>query len=110
MITIGLDALDRQLHIATDIDDQRGICEALDTMGMVYWSQGDWDRSVECCLKSIAIAEPLGYKLVITRAAITLGNVGYSRHDFAFAMQWYRTAYEVARAIDDRQVISWALR
>jgi tetratricopeptide (TPR) repeat protein len=104
-----LAALDRQLQIATEINDQRGLCEALDTMGMVYWSQGDWDRSVECCLKSIAIAEPLGYKLVITRAAITLGNVGHSRHDLLFAVQWYRTAYEVARAIDDRQVISWAL-
>ena len=104
-----LAALDRQLQIATEIDDPRGICEALDTMGMVYWSQGEWDRSVECCLKSIAIAEPLGYKLVITRAAITLGNIGMSHQDYPFAMQWYRTAYDVAREIDDRQVISWAL-
>ena len=59
--------LEQQLRIATEIHDQRGICEALDTLGMVYWSQGDWDRSIDCCLQAIAIAEPLGYHLVITR-------------------------------------------
>ena len=104
-----LAALERQLRVATEIDDQRGICEALDTLGMIYWSQGDWDQSVECCLKSIAVAEPLGYHLVITRAAITLGNVGNSRHRGDEAASWWLRAGVLARQIDDRQVLSWAI-
>ena len=72
--------MERQLRVATEIDDQRGICEALDTMGMIYWSQGDWDQSVDCCLKSIAIAEPIGYHLVVTRPADTSGNVCQSQY------------------------------
>ena len=69
-----LAALERQLQSPPRSMTERGICEALDTMGMVYWSQGDWDQSMDCCLRSIAIAEPLGYHLVITRAAITWGT------------------------------------
>ena len=41
---------------------------------MVYWSQGDWERSADCCLKSIRIAGPLEHKLILTRASITLGK------------------------------------
>ena len=104
-----LAALERQLRIATEIDDQRGICEALDTMGMVYWSQGDWDQSVDCCLRSIAIAEPLGYHLVITRAAITMGNVYSSQRAMSEALPWYLRAGVLARQIEDRQVLSWAI-
>lgn len=78
-------------------------------MGMVYWSQGDWDRSVDCCQRSIAIAEPLGYHLVITRAAITLGNVYSSQYATAEAVGWYLRAGLLARQIDDRQVLSWAI-
>ncbi len=104
-----LATLERQLRIAGENDDPRGICEALDTMGMVYWSQGDWDQSVDCCLKSITIAEPLGYHLVITRAAITLGNVYTSQQRAGEALHWYLRAGVLARQIDDRQVLAWAM-
>lgn len=103
-----LTALERQLQIATEIDDSRGICEALETMGMVYWSQGDWERSADYCLKSIGIAGPLEYKLILSRAAITLGNVRSSQHWFGEAVHWYQRAGVLAREIDDRQALSWA--
>lgn len=104
-----LATLERQLRLAGEIGDSRGICEALDTMGMVYWSQGDWQESVDCCQRSIAIAEPLGYHLVITRAAITLGNVYSSQQQAGGALQWYLRAGVLARQIDDRQVLAWAI-
>ena len=104
-----LATLERQLRIAGEIGDPRGICEALDTMGMVYWSQGDWAESVDCCQRSIAIAEPLGYHLVITRAAITLGNVYSSQQRAGEALPWYLRAGVLARQIDDRQVLAWAI-
>ena len=104
-----LATLERQLRIAGEIGDPRGICEALDTMGMVYWSQGDWAESVDCCQRSIAIAEPLGYHLVITRAAITLGNVYAVQHRAGEALPWYLRAGILARQIDDRQVLAWAI-
>jgi DNA-binding SARP family transcriptional activator len=104
-----LAALERQLRLAGEIGDQRGICEALNTMGMVYWSQGDWQKSVDCCQRSIAIAEPLGYQFVITHAAITLGNVHSSQQQAGEALQWYLRAGVLARQIDDRQRLSWAI-
>ena len=104
-----LATLERQLRIAGEIGDPRGICEALDTMGMFYWSQGDWAETVDCCQRSIAIAEPLGYHLVITRAAITLGNVYSSQQRAGEALPWYLRAGILARQIDDRQVLSWAI-
>ncbi len=104
-----LATLERQLRIAGENGDLRGICEALDTMGMVYWSQGDWAESVDCCQRSIAIAEPLGYHVVITRAAITLGNVYSSQEQAGAALSWYLRAGVLARQIDDRQVLAWAI-
>ena len=104
-----LATLERQLRIAGEFGDQRGICEALNTMGMVYWSQGDWDASADCCRRSIAVAEPLGYHLVVTRATLTLGNVCMSQHKTGDAVHWYLRAGLLARQIDDRQALSWAV-
>lgn len=104
-----LAALERQLAIATERDDQRGIGEALETMGMVYWSQGDWERAGDCCLRAIRIAQPLAHKEILTRASITLGNVRSAEHWFGEAVYWYRHAGVLAREIDARQALSWAI-
>ena len=54
------------------------------------------------------IAGPLEHKPVLTRAAITLGNVRSSQHWFGEAVYWYLRAGVLAREIDDRQAVSWA--
>ena len=104
-----LAVLERQLAIASERDDARGMCEALETMGMVYWGQGDWDRSADCCLRAIRIAGALAYQSLITRASITLGNVRSSQHWFGEAVHWYLHAGLLARQIDDRRILSWAV-
>jgi len=104
-----LAVLERQLAIATERNDERGVCEALETMGMVYWSQGAWDRSADCCLQAVRIAGPLAYKAIIARASITLGNVRSSQHWFGEAVHWYLHAGLLARQIDDRRIVSWAV-
>lgn len=103
-----LATLERQLEIATRIDDPRGICEALQATGMVLWSQGDWEQAAANCLKSILIAGPLEYKPILTRAAITLGDIRSGEHWFGEAVYWYQSAAALAREIDDRQALSWA--
>jgi len=104
-----LKVLQRQLHLAEEVDDQRAMCEALYTMGFVYWSQGDWIPSRERCLKSLAIAEEIRHLGVASRAAITLGNVETSQKRMPEALHWYHTAWQAARQMDDRQVMTWAM-
>lgn len=104
-----LAALERQLAIATEINDPHGICEGLEAIGMVLWSQGDWERAADNCLKSILIAGPLEHKPVLTRASITLGNIRSGEHWFGEAVSWYQRAGALAREIDDRQALSWAV-
>ncbi len=103
-----LAVLERQLQIATEIEDESGICEALETKGMVLWSLGDWDPAADCCLQAFRIAEALGYKTILTRASITLGNVRSAQHWFGEAVHWYLRAGVLAQEIDDRQAVSWA--
>jgi len=107
--TLALAALDRQLKIASEIDDPYSTCEALLAISMVLWSQGDWEQAAESCLKSIRIASPLHYKPVLTRASITLGNIRSGEHWFGEAIYWYQHAGALAREIDDRQALSWAI-
>lgn len=107
--TAAFSALERQLEIANQVNDQHSICQALGAMGMVLWSQGDWERAADHCLKSILIAAPLDYKPLLTRASITLGNIRAGEHWFGEAVYWYLHAGTLAREIDDRQALSWAI-
>lgn len=104
-----LASLERQLEIATEINDPRGICEALEAIGMVLWSQGEWMQAADNCLKAILIAGPLEYKPILTRASITLGNIRSGEHRYGEAVYWYQRAGTLARVIDDRQALSWAI-
>lgn len=103
-----LAALERQLAIATEMNDPQGICQALEATGMVLWSEGDWERAAETSLRSILIAGPLEYKPVLVRASITLGNIRAGEGWFGEAVYWYLRAGALAREIDDRQALSWA--
>jgi tetratricopeptide (TPR) repeat protein len=103
-----LAALERQLEIATGINDPRSTCEALEAIGMVLWSQGEWKRAADNCLKSILIAGSLENKPILTRASITLGNIRSGEHWFGEAVYWYQHAGRLAREIDDRQALAWA--
>lgn len=104
-----LAALDQQHRIAAGIGDLRGMCEALESLGMVQSSLGDWERSAESCLQAIAMAEALEVKPIITRASITLGNVRLAQTAAGEAVGWYLRAAELARQIDDRRALSWAI-
>ncbi len=104
-----LAALERQLEIASEIDDPSSTCEALQAIGMVLWSQGEWEQAADNCLRSILIAGPLEYKPILTRASITLGNIRSGERWFGEAVYWYQHAGALAREIDDRRALSWAI-
>jgi len=51
----------------------------------------------------------LEYKPILARASITLGNIRSGEHWFGEAVYWYQHAAALAREMDDRQALSWAI-
>lgn len=104
-----LAAFERQLQMATEMDDPQRISAAQEAIGLVLWSQGDWEQAAEHCLQSIRIASPLEYTPILTRASLTLGNIRSGEHWYGEAVYWYQHASALARAMNDRQALSWAI-
>jgi tetratricopeptide (TPR) repeat protein len=85
------------------------MCDAAGTMGIVTWSQGDFERAQAFCEQSIEIAKEIGHQWAVGRAAITLGNCAASQNNYAQALVWYQMALDVASEMGDRQCVGWAI-
>jgi len=73
------------------------------TLGGVYWQQGDLNQSIECVEHSLTLYEQVGY---LWGQAIAYGNLGVLYDNlgkWTRAIDYYQRSYRLQESIGDRQ-------
>jgi tetratricopeptide (TPR) repeat protein len=97
------------MEIATRLDDLYLVANAAGTMGIIYWSRGDFEQARRFCQQSIDTARQIDHWWAVGRALITLGNVNDAQGQMEPAFACYEQALEIGGEIGDRQCCAWAV-
>lgn len=87
-----------------DLEDKRGIAEALNNLGNLAFVQGDYERARALYTESLALRQKLGYTWGI---AVSLHNLGWSaleQGDSIRAAQLFSESLTVFRELGDKYV------
>jgi len=93
--------LNKALHYFEEYNDGLGIARALNYMGNVYDSYGEYDKALACCLKGAKVAEAGGYKPEMGDILSTTGNI-YSRlADYEQALASYQRSLTIREELGE---------
>ena len=93
-----------QLHlsIAKEVGDRLGEECALDDLGVVYKSLGDFKKAMDCHQQALNIAKEVRDRQGEGCAYSNLGNVCISLGDYEIAIEHHREALRIAKEVGDR--------
>jgi CHAT domain-containing protein/Tfp pilus assembly protein PilF len=81
---------------------RKGVSEALNSIGMIYWSLGETHKALDRCNEALPICRELGDR---NGEAITLTNIGtvyWSLGEMRNALAKFSEALPISRAVGDR--------
>ena len=79
------------------------LCKSMNISGLIYYSQGEYSRSLECHFKSLKLAEELRNN---GKAASSFNNIGLvyrSQDDFLKAIHFYNKCRVIREAMRDSE-------
>jgi tetratricopeptide (TPR) repeat protein len=79
---------------------------AVNNISNVYYSLGDYAKSMENCLKVIAMAEEIGDKLRIAGALNNIGNIYKDQANYAAALNYYFKGLKIAEELNHKYLLS----
>jgi tetratricopeptide (TPR) repeat protein len=75
--------------------------EMLNTAGLIYTRQGDYDNALDQCQNCLRIAEKLGEVTVLARAYLLLGHINRTRGNSAAAIEYFERAFDLYQRAGD---------
>jgi predicted ATPase/class 3 adenylate cyclase len=94
--------LEEALQLAELITDPKLLAEVLSSLGQTLQWRSEFDRSLVCLRKGVALAQQIHAGLEFGRAAFNLGHVLAAQGDYEDALQWYQQISDYALAADDK--------
>ncbi len=86
-----------------------GMANTLNSIGVGYHRQGDYERAIETLEKAREQARQCGQLYTEALALLSLGDVYRETGEFARALEDYRGAFELAKRINEGFIITYAL-
>ncbi len=98
-----LDFFKRSLIIREKNNDKQGQSISLNNIGGIYFKKKEYKLAEETCLKSLQIAQELGFPEFIRRTAETLKNIYKETGDDKKAMQMFELFVTMRDSINSRE-------
>jgi CHAT domain-containing protein/Tfp pilus assembly protein PilF len=90
------------LGVAEQINDQAGIADALEGVGIVHYRRGDLSRAMECHRKSLALREATKDEAGIGSSLNQIGYVHFLQGDYGLAMQYYQNSLKLREKVGNQ--------
>lgn len=78
-------------------------------IGLIYFSQNDFDKALSYYLKAVDVHKKNGLKKGLAGYYNNIGNVYYRRRDYAKAMEYYTLALEIRKKLNHELGIAGSL-
>ncbi len=96
----------KALLLAEKINYTKGIAQALNNLGVIYYNFSDYKKALEYHSKSLAIRKELMDKKDISISLNNIGNVYDGMSDYPNALDYFTRALELREQIDDKKGIA----
>lgn len=93
------------LHLATEINDQKGMAASYNNLGIVYRNQGALDKALEYYIISLKIYETLKNKEGIATTKNNISNIYSIKKDYGHAMKYLEESYNLFVELKDQEKI-----
>jgi len=94
-------SLNEALHYFEQHNDGKGIARALNYLGNVYDSYGEYDKALACCLRGLKTAETSGYKEETGDLLSTTGNIYLRLADYEQALVSYQKSLSIREELNE---------
>ena len=98
--------LERSLKINEELNNKKGMAQALNGIGYIYDSYGDVANALDCFYKSLKISEQINDK---GGMGVSLNNIGYmydNQGDFQKGLEFYGQDLKLREEINDEEGIA----
>lgn len=85
---------------------KKGLAQAFNMKGIVYWFQGDYPKALDCQYKALKISEEIGDKLRIAGSLNNIGNIFHEQGDLQKALEDQLKALKIYEEIDAKYDIA----
>ena len=96
----------KAFKISENIEDNKGVAEALYSLGVIHWQMGQYPKSIDYHFKSLNLYREQGELENISGILNNIGNIYKERGDYTTALQYYEESNEVIKAEGAVNVIS----
>lgn len=93
------------LHLATEIDDRKGMAAANSNLGVAYRNQGALDQALRYDIAALKIYEELNNKEGIALIKNNISNIYAMKKDYGQAMRYLEDSYNLLIELGDQRKI-----
>ncbi|WP_276374215.1 tetratricopeptide repeat protein [Chryseolinea sp. H1M3-3] len=93
------------LNLATEINDQRGMAASYNNLGIIYRSQGAFDKALEYYIISLKIYETLQNKEGIATTKNNISTIYSIKKEYGQAMKYLEESYNLFVELKDQERI-----
>jgi tetratricopeptide (TPR) repeat protein len=93
------------LHLATEINDQKGMAASYNNLGIIYRNQGAFDKALEYYIISLKIYETLQNKEGIATTKNNISTIYSIKKEYGQAMKYLEESYNLFVELKDEQKI-----
>jgi signal transduction histidine kinase len=99
----------RMYAIVAGSNNEAGKVEALNSLGIGYYTQGDKAKGIDYMQQALAVAEKSRIKPKLAGCYNTLGNVYNLEGNFVLALEYYQKAVKIHEELKNKQGMAIAL-
>ncbi len=96
----------RAIRLAEKINYKKGIAQALNNIGVVYYNFSDYNKALENHFKSLAMRKELGDKKDISASLNNIGNAYDGLSDYPHALDFFTQALKMREETGDKKGIA----
>lgn len=93
------------LHLATEINDQKGMAASYNNLGIIYRNQGALDKALEYYIISLKIYETLKNKEGIATTKNNISTIYSMKKEYGQAMKYLEESYNLFVELKDQERI-----
>lgn len=97
------------LELSLKNNYKRGVANAYTSMGIFYYTKGDYDSTLFFYLKALTLYEQLNNNEGIARIYNNIGGVCYSQHNYSKALEYHQKSLAVKEKAGDKKGIAASL-
>jgi len=95
-------------EIAEQLNDQMGLANCLNSIGVIYFDAGKYSQALEYYQRSLQIREKTNDKAGISIQLNNIGNIYLNRSNYSQAIEYYQRSLKICEEISDKDGIAAA--